>query len=294
MKIIGADPVDSVDPQTASGIENLRRWRRGLSGDSILGLVPTMGALHEGHRALLRQARQQCDQVVLTIFVNPTQFSPDEDLETYPRTLEQDLQVARQEGVDLVWVGDREELYPAGFQTRIDLPQMAQQLCGISRPHFFAGVCLIVLKLFQIVQPQRAYFGEKDYQQLKIIQRMTLDLDIPIEVRGCPLVREKDGLALSSRNRYLEDESRQQALTLSAALFRARELWSEGVVQSAEVKQQALERLDPAVDLEYFEVIDREQLTPLEMVDRGRGAVICMAAIVGGVRLIDNIILEPR
>ena len=291
MKIIVAD---RTDPSGSSSIEQIRRWHRDLTGGPIIGLVPTMGALHEGHRSLLRQARQECDQVALTIFVNPTQFSPDEDLETYPRSLDQDLQVARQEGVDLVWVGDRDELYPAGFSTRIDVPMMAQQLCGISRPDFFAGVCLIVLKLFHIFEPERAYFGEKDYQQLKIIQQMTRDLDIPIDVRGCPLVRESDGLALSSRNLYLDDAARQRALTLSGTLFKARELWTQGLTHSAEVCQQALEQLDPAVELDYFEVIDREHLTPLEKIDPERGAVICMAALVDGVRLIDNIILETR
>lgn len=276
------------------GIEAVRCWHRELPGDHRIGLVPTMGALHEGHLSLIRRARAECDQVALTIFVNPAQFAPGEDFESYPQTVEQDLEAAREVGVDLVWIGDRQELYPDGFSTQIELPQLAQRLCGASRPHFFGGVCLIVLKLFHIFRPARAYFGDKDFQQRVIIERMVRDLDLDLEVVPCPLIREPDGLALSSRNIHLGAAAREQALSLSRALSAADQQWRSGLDSVQQIRECALKELSREVELDYFEVVDRDDLRSLEVIDPQLGAVACLAANVHGVRLIDNIQLEPR
>ncbi len=282
-------------PEEGAGtVADLRAWRGGIGADQVIGLVPTMGALHEGHRSLIHQAREECDVVALSIFVNPTQFAPGEDFSSYPRTRDQDLEMASREGVDLVWFGNSSEMYPADFATQIELPSLSSQLCGQTRPRFFAGVCLVVLKLFQLFQPQRAYFGEKDYQQLTIIKRMTRDLDLDLEVVPCPLIREADGLALSSRNVNLQGAARQQAVDLSRSLFLARELWQQGVDCPQQIRQEAIALYSSGVELDYFEVVDRQRLEPVDRIDPQLGAVVCLAATVGGVRLIDNISLEPR
>lgn len=275
-------------------VADLKAWRREVGSDQVIGLVPTMGALHEGHRSLISQARKECDLVAVTIFVNPAQFGPDEDLSTYPRTKEQDLAVVRAEEVDLVWFGSTSEMYPDGFATEITLPSLSGRLCGQTRPQFFGGVCLIVLKLFHLFQPDKAYFGEKDYQQLVIIERMTKDLDLGLEVVRCPLIREPDGLALSSRNVNLDSAAREHAVNLSRSLFLAKDLWEQGWVSSREIRDQAISLYGPEVELDYFEVVDRADLQPLDQIDPTRGAMICLAATVGGVRLIDNISLEPQ
>ncbi len=277
-----------------SSIEAVRNWHRELPGDHRIGLVPTMGALHEGHLSLIRRARAECDQVALTIFVNPAQFAPGEDFERYPQTLEQDLEAAREAGVDLVWIGDRQELYPDGFSTQIELPQLAKRLCGASRPHFFGGVCLIVLKLFHIFRPDRAYFGDKDYQQRVIIECMVRDLDLDLEVVPCPLIREADGLALSSRNIHLDPAAREQALSLARALRAADQQWQSGLDSVQQIRECALKELSCEMALDYLEVVDRRDLRSLEVIDPTVGAVVCLAATVHGVRLIDNIHLEPR
>lgn len=291
MKIL---PEPDQSASQTSTVAQLRNWRGGIPADKVIGLVPTMGALHEGHRSLIRRAREQCDLVALTIFVNPTQFAPDEDFSTYPRTHEQDLEIARAENVDLVYLGNTEELYPSGFATRIELPALSQRLCGISRPHFFAGVCLIVLKLFHLFEPDKTYFGEKDYQQLVIIEQMTRDLDLDLEVVRCPIVREPDGLALSSRNVNLSAVAREEAQVLSRSLLLARQMWQAGEVSATHLRQEALSLYGTGVDLDYFEVLDRDSLEPLVSIEPDRGAVICVAANFGGVRLIDNIVLDPH
>lgn len=291
MKIL---PEPNRSDGAAGSAAELRSWKREIAPDKVVGLVATMGALHEGHRSLIRRARQQCDLVALTIFVNPTQFGPGEDYSNYPRTRDQDLEIARAEEVDLVWFGNSDEMYPDDFATRIELPSLSAQLCGESRPHFFAGVCLIVLKLFHLFEPDRAYFGEKDYQQVVNIERMTRDLDLDLEVVRCPIVREADGLAMSSRNVNLNPAARKEALALSRSLFRARELWMEGEECPVQIRQQATALYSSAVELDYFEVVDRDHLVALERIEPGRGAVICVAATIDGVRLIDNIQLEPR
>ena len=281
------------DPQ-AHAMAQLRNWRDGIATDRVIGLVPTMGALHEGHRSLIRLAREQCDEVVLTIFVNPRQFGQGEDFSSYPRTREQDLEIARAEQVDLVYLGNKEELYPDGFATRIELPSLSERLCGLSRPQFFGGICLIVLKLFHVFAPDKAYFGQKDYQQLVIIEQMTRDLDLDVEVVRCPIVREPDGLALSSRNVNLSAAAREEAQVLSRSLFLARQRWQAGEVIATHLREEALRSYGTEVDLDYLEVLDRDSLEPLVYIQPERGAVICVAANVGGVRLIDNIVLEPH
>lgn len=273
-------------------IEELREWRKSVESGKSVGLVPTMGALHRGHLSLIQKARQQCDFVALTIFVNPTQFAPGEDLETYPRTLESDLELARSEGVDVVWLGNKEDLYPQGFATEVRVPDLADRLCGKSRPQHFGGVCLIVLKLLQLFQPMRAYFGEKDLQQVIIIERMVQDLHIETEIVRCALIREADGLALSSRNIRLTAEDRTVALSLSKALSAVHDAWQQGERNSEILRGLTHSLLAPQVVLEYLELVDLADLSPLHHEEIGREIAVCLAAKVGEVRLIDNVILE--
>ena len=298
MLIIGQrQSVESeTDNRCSTLIEDLRKWRKNVECGKSVGLVPTMGALHRGHLSLIQKARQQCDFVALTIFVNPTQFAPGEDLETYPRTLESDLELARSEGVDLVWLGNKEDLYPSGFATEVAVPKLANRLCGESRPHHFGGVCLIVLKLLQLFQPMRAYFGEKDLQQVTIIERMVKDLHIETEIVRCDLIREADGLALSSRNVRLTEEDRTAALSLSKSLFAVQDSWQQGERNAETLRALALSKLAPQVVLEYLELVDLLDLSSScsaeNTTDIGIDIAVCIAAKVGEVRLIDNVILE--
>ena len=255
-----------------------------------IGLVPTMGALHAGHRRLLEIARAETDVVVATIFVNPTQFNRAEDLDHYPRTLDQDLDVCRAAGVDLVFAPTPAEMYPREPLTWVDVPALTEHLCGPGRPGHFRGVATVVMKLFQIVQPDRAYFGEKDAQQLAIIRRMVKDLDVPITVVPVATVREPDGLAMSSRNRHLTLEERQRATVLSRALFAARDLILGGE-RSPETIRAAVAPLFDGVQLEYFSIVDPEALTPVERLE---GPVLIAGAIwLGSTRLIDNVTVAP-
>jgi pantoate--beta-alanine ligase len=255
-----------------------------------VGLVPTMGALHAGHRRLLDIACAETDVVVSTIFVNPTQFNRAEDLDHYPRTLDQDLEVCRAAGVDLVFAPSAAEMYPQEPRTWVDVPALSEHLCGPGRPGHFRGVATVVMKLFQIVQPDRAYFGEKDAQQFAIIRRMVKDLDVPVTVVPVATVREPDGLAMSSRNRHLTPEERQRAVVLSQALFAARDLVLQGE-RSAETIRTSVAPLFDAVQLEYFSIVDPETLTPVERIE---GPVLIAGAIwFGSTRLIDNVTVEP-
>jgi pantoate--beta-alanine ligase len=256
-----------------------------------IGLVPTMGALHAGHRRLLNIARTESEVVVASIFVNPTQFNRAEDLDHYPRTLDQDLDVCRAAGVDLVFAPSGAEMYPQETLTWVDVPALSEHLCGPGRPGHFRGVATVVMKLFQIVQPDRAYFGEKDAQQLAIIRRMVRDLDVPVTVVPVATVREPDGLALSSRNRHLTPEERERATVLSQALFAARDLVLGGE-RSAETIRTSVEPLFDAVQLEYFSIVNPEALTPIERIE---GPVLIAGAIwLGSTRLIDNVTVAPR
>ena len=257
-----------------------------------LGLVPTMGALHDGHLSLVRTARQRCDAVVVSIFVNPTQFGPTEDLSKYPRSFERDCQLLEAEGVNIVFAPSDKEMYPPGSTTFVTVEGLSEKLCGKSRPGHFRGVTTVVAKLFNIVEPDIAVFGQKDSAQAVIIRRMVRDLDFDVEIVICPIVREKDGLAMSSRNAYLNPQQRKQALVLYRALTRVQFLSDKGEKDAGKLVAAALEvmREEPDVRLDYFEVVDQEMLEPVT--DISHGALVAVAAFLGSTRLIDNIVLH--
>jgi pantoate--beta-alanine ligase len=259
-----------------------------------LGLVPTMGALHAGHISLVRAARQQCDRVAVSIFVNPTQFGPNEDFSKYPRSFERDRELLEAEAVDIIFAPTAEEMYPAGAPTFVQVEALSEKLCGRSRRGHFRGVATVVAKLFNIVQPDRAFFGQKDAAQAVIIRRMVRDLGFDVEIMVCPIVREPDGLALSSRNAYLNPQQRKQATVLYRALMRVQFLADRGESDSAHLTAAALEvlREEPEVRLDYFEIVDRQSLDPVA--STSQGALIAVAAFVGSTRLIDNIVLHGK
>jgi pantoate--beta-alanine ligase len=258
------------------------------AGGSV-GFVPTMGFFHEGHRSLMRAARAANDLVVVSLFVNPTQFGPNEDLAAYPRDPDGDRAVTEAEGVDVLFTPTVAEMYPAGARTTVHVDGLTERLCGASRPGHFDGVTTVVAKLFSIVGPARAYFGRKDAQQLAVIRRMTTDLDLPVEVVGCPLVREVDGLALSSRNVYLDPDARQAATILSGALYMASEAVVRGQRDAGAVRELVVDTVGhaPLVRLDYVEVVDAATLEPVERI--GPDTLVALAAFVGKARLIDNV-----
>jgi len=258
-----------------------------------IGLVPTMGALHAGHEALVARARQECGHVVVTVFVNPLQFDREDDLRRYPRTLDADLDTCRRLGVDLVFAPAVAEMYPRAPTTRIGVGPLGDHLCGARRPGHFEGVATVVAKLFNIVRAQRAYFGEKDAQQLAIVRRMTADLSIPVEVVGVPTVRESDGLALSSRNRHLSPGERRLAPALYQALQAARQAIEAGATDPERIAGEAMARFpqDAGLRVEYLEIVDPDGLQP---VTRVTGRVLVAGALwVGDTRLIDNVTCGP-
>jgi pantoate--beta-alanine ligase len=264
-----------------------------------IALVPTMGALHAGHVSLLRRARSECDKLVVTIFVNPAQFGPGEDLEGYPSTPGEDLDACRAAGADLVFLGSTPDIYPAGFQTWVSVEELSKPLCGRSRPGHFRGVATVVTQLFHLVRPHRAYFGKKDFQQLRVIQRLAADLHMGIDVVGCETVRDEDGLALSSRNAYLAAEARKAAPSLHRGLLDARDWILQGEARVEEIRERVLAGLArvPGIQVEYFEVLDAEHLRefPGGVLDRRPGGVLlAVAARVGKARLIDNLVLSPE
>ncbi len=272
-------------------VEQTRAYARSLRRP--LGLVPTMGALHEGHLSLVRAARRDCASVAVSIFVNPTQFGPNEDFASYPRDLERDLALLRDEGVDLVFVPSVEQVYPPGFDTTVSLQRTAARLEGAHRPGHFAGVATVVAKLFIIIEPNRAYFGQKDGQQTIVVRRMTQDLNLPVEIVVLPTVREPDGLAMSSRNVYLTPEERRAAPALYRGLRRATELFEAGE-RDAETLRQAVRAVvagEPLIALEYVSLAALDTLDELERVDRP--AMLSLAARLGHARLIDNVLLPP-
>ena len=256
-----------------------------------LGFVPTMGALHAGHLSLVRAARRQCQAVAVSIFVNPTQFGPNEDFARYPRTFERDQQLLEAEQVDLIFAPSVEEMYPAGARTFVHVEEMSKKLCGRSRPGHFRGVTTVVNKLFNIVEPDLAFFGQKDAAQCAILRRMVRDLAMRVEIIVCPIVRETDGLALSSRNAYLSPAERKQATILHRALMRVQFLADKGECSSEKLIAAArgIFAEEPEVRLDYVEIVDSESLDPLP--DVSRGALVAVAAFVGATRLIDNIVL---
>lgn len=272
-----------------STLEELRSARRFL--DEPVGFVPTMGFLHEGHLALVRRAREECAAVIVSIFVNPTQFGPNEDLEKYPRDLERDIHLLDEAGAHLLWTPTPEVMYPPGYQTWVEVQDLTRRLEGAVRPGHFRGVTTVVAKLFNAVQPQKAYFGQKDAQQAAVIRRMTHDLNFPIEIVVCPTVREADGLAMSSRNTYLNPQERQAATVLYRALNAARNAYEAGERNAAALRRIMSEtiRSEPLAQEQYVSCADFETLEELERVD-GK-ALLSMAVFVGKTRLIDNLVL---
>jgi pantoate--beta-alanine ligase len=254
-----------------------------------VGFVPTMGFFHEGHRSLMRAARADNDLVVVSLFVNPTQFGPNEDLAAYPRDLDGDRAATEAEGVDVLFLPSVDEMYPEGARTTVHVAGLTERLCGASRPGHFDGVTTVVTKLLSIIGPSRAYFGRKDAQQLAVIRRMVADLDLPVEVVGCPLVREHDGLALSSRNVYLDHDARQAATILSGALYLASEAVVRGERDAAAIRRLVLDTVAqvPQVQLDYAEVVDAVTLEPVDRLTTD--TLVALAAFVGKARLIDNV-----
>src|SRR4051794_18997567 len=279
MKIVGQIPA-------------VRAESRAVRADGRrVGFVPTMGALHEGHLSLVRAAKAQADVVAVSIFVNPTQFGPNEDLSRYPRPFERDCGLLEREGVDILFAPPDEEMYPPGAVTYVTVKDMSERLCGRSRPGHFRGVTTVVSKLFHIVEPDAAFFGQKDAAQVAIIRRMVRDLNLPVEIVVCPILREADGLALSSRNAYLSPEERQRALVLHRALLRVEELAVAGERDAARLLAAGREEFarESSVRLDYLEIVNPDTLDAVA--DVSGGALVAVAAYVGTTRLIDNIVL---
>ncbi|MBI4247141.1 MAG: pantoate--beta-alanine ligase [Candidatus Rokubacteria bacterium] len=271
-------------------LEALRAWRAGVT--KLLGLVPTMGALHDGHLSLVRRARSECERVAVSIFVNPAQFGPHEDFARYPRDLPRDLGLLGSEGVDLVFTPAPALVYPPGFSTWLTVEGLTERWEGASRPGHFRGVATVVLKLLNLVQPDRAYFGEKDYQQLRAIERLARDLNVPATIVPCPTIREPDGLALSSRNAYLDPAQRRAATVLWRALTAARAACERGE-RDPKALTALVERAlaaEPLARIDYVGVMDPLSLEPLTAIGPS-GAVCCVAVAIGRVRLIDNLVL---
>lgn len=258
-----------------------------------LALVPTMGALHEGHLSLVRAAKAECDSVVVSIFVNPTQFSPTEDLAKYPRQFERDCRLLEQEGVDIVFAPSVDEMYPKGAVSWVIVEGLSEKLDGRSRPGHFRGVTTVVSKLFNIIEPDLAFFGQKDAAQVAVIRRMVRDLNIAVEIRVCPIVRETDGLAMSSRNAYLNPEERRRALVLHRSLQCVEERFQRGETRTANLIRAGTDVFtqEPEVRLDYFEIVDPDTLDPVDRIEQP--ALAAVAAYLGATRLIDNTILNP-
>jgi len=280
-------PIDSPSRKRADVARTLPDLTAALAGRDDVALVPTMGALHEGHRALLRAAREAAATVVMSLFVNPSQFGPGEDLTRYPRDEEADVALATAEGVDLIFAPGVDVMYPEGFAARVDPGPLASELEGRLRPGHFRGVATVVTRLFGLVRPRLAFFGDKDYQQLVIVRGVARDLALGVEIVGVPTVREIDGLALSSRNRFLSPAERERAMTLSAGLRAAGRLYAAGERDARVLKDTARTRI--AVDPDYLEVRRRDDLG---VYDPRRPAILLVAARFGATRLIDNISLE--
>lgn len=273
--------------KTAKTVDEVRSFVNPFTLErKSVGLVPTMGYLHEGHLSLIRRARKENECVVVSIFVNPTQFGPDEDLDKYPRDLKRDLEVCKEAGVDLVFMPEPEEMYQ-NQKTFVEVEDLTNELCGKSRPIHFRGVCTVVTKLFNISKADRAYFGEKDIQQLIIIKKMVADLNMDIEVIGCPTIREDDGLAKSSRNKYLNVDERQDALCLSKAVKRGKAMIKPGMASGELIS--AMEEVIyevPKAEIDYIQVVDAELLQPVEVIEGP--VIVALAVKIGPARLIDH------
>jgi len=268
--------------------EIVKGWR--AAGETV-GLVPTMGFLHAGHQSLIAASVKNNDRTVVSVFVNPTQFGPNEDLESYPRDLNRDAELCESTGADLIFHPEPAEMYPEGFVSFVDMNGLTNHLCGLSRPVHFRGVCTVVSKLFNIVQPDHAYFGQKDAQQLAVVKRMVKDLNMPLEIVGCPIVREEDGLAMSSRNTYMNAEERQAALILSRSIRLGEQMVKDGERDAAVIKAAMVELIgsEPMAEIDYVELVDN--LT-MESLDTLKGDILCAIAVKinNKVRLIDNFI----
>ncbi len=267
----------------------VKEWRKqGLS----VGLVPTMGYLHEGHKSLIDRAVAENDRVVVSDFVNPIQFGAGEDLATYPRDIEADKRLCGQAGAHLIFHPQPAEMYAPDFSTYVEMQKVSEGLCGKTRPTHFRGVCTVVCKLFHIVMPDRAYFGQKDAQQLAVIRRMVRDLDMDIQIVGCPIIREPDGLAKSSRNTYLNEEERKAALVLSKAVFHGQDMMEKGERDAGTIlsSMKKLIEAEPLAKIDYVEMVDADTIAPLA---KAQGRVLtAMAVYIGSTRLIDNFIME--
>ncbi len=259
-----------------------------LNGKKI-SFVPTMGYLHEGHLSLMREGKKYGDILVVSIFVNPTQFGPNEDLNRYPRDFEGDLKKCESVGVDAIFYPTNENMYNKDFQTYVEVKKVTQNLCGLSRPIHFRGVATVVAKLFNIVQPDYAFFGEKDFQQLVVIKQMVKDLNFPIEIIGCPIVREHDGLAMSSRNAYLNDEERKQALCLYKSILKVKELFHNGIKNSKKLIDEAVKiiKSHPLAEIDYVKIVDINTMEDIEG-EINKDALYALAVKIGKTRLIDN------
>lgn len=275
--------------QTVKKIATLRRLRKEIKQSQAVGFVPTMGAFHAGHESLIKAARKECDVLVVSIFVNPLQFGPTEDYLNYPRSFTADQEMARRQGVNILFVPEAKEMYPAEPMTKILVAGLSDKLCGRFRPGHFIGVATVVAKLFHIIQPDIAYFGEKDWQQLVIIKKMVEELNFPVQIKSLPTVRDKDGLALSSRNKYLNKNERQAATVLYRALTQGKDLIKSGERNCQKIKEQlkAYIATEPLVKLQYLTICDPFSLEDLKRVAADN--LIAVAAFVGSARLIDNI-----
>lgn len=267
----------------------VNKWK---SEGLTVGFVPTMGYLHEGHESLIKKAYEENDKVIVSIFVNPIQFGPKEDLSTYPRDLERDTVLCKNAGADIVFHPENEEMYYKDFSTFVDMDGLTNELCGKSRPTHFKGVCTVVTKLFNIVTPHRAYFGEKDAQQLAVIKRMVRDLNIDVEVVGCPIIREEDGLAKSSRNTYLSEEERIAATILNKALTLAKNKIANGERVASNIVNSIIETIstEPLARIDYVQVVDSLSIEPVITLDKS--VLVAIAVFIGKTRLIDNFTYE--
>ncbi len=270
-------------------IDLARVWHK--QGKRV-GLVPTMGYLHQGHLSLAKAARKDCDIVVMSIFVNPTQFGPNEDYDSYPRDLARDQELAASVGVDYIFAPQPSDMYPNGYSTFVNIEGVTESLCGAKRPGHFRGVATVISKLFHIIQPERAYFGQKDGQQVAVLRRMVKDLNIPVDLIAVPIVREEDGLALSSRNVYLTPEQRQQAVVLSQGLAKAKALFAGGERQADHLTKAVIDQIQTAslANIDYVQLVDGETMAPILQVEKT--AMLAVAVYFGNTRLIDNVLLE--
>ena len=276
-------------------IDEIKEESRKLKATGkFIGFVPTMGFFHEGHLSLVRESVKKTDCTVVSIFVNPTQFGPREDFKSYPRNLEKDLETLEKEGIDYVFVPDNKEIYPEGYRTYVEVHDLQDKLCGESRPGHFRGVCTVVLKFFNIIKPDVSFFGQKDAQQAIILKKMVRDLNLDIKIEVLPIVRDKDGLALSSRNYYLDNDGRKAALCLFKSLKSAREMIMNGEKKAEKIKRRMKEIIqsEPLAKIDYIEIVDMDNLEHMGKIEDE--ALVALAAFIGNARLIDNMIVNVK